>query len=170
MSICDLLPDLVECTDFAKYNEYRSQLYEIFLDTFVNHSVIWDGKVVAVNTAPEEDGLMKGFTHITGRKYSKSKKRYPDFRRSERILWIKPMIEASIDICPSCVDNLLCDGVKIWTRPFKNQLRTVFLLEEQSYVVIIEERPHHYQLITAFYIDDDNEMNDFLNSYDKYKN
>lgn len=170
MSTCELLPDLVECTDFSKYAAYRDEIYQIFLDTFIRGSVIWENKVVAVNTAREDDGLLKGFTHITGRDYSKNKKRYPDFRRSERINWIKPMIEDSLTVCPKCVSDITCSGIKVWTKPYKNTTRTIFLSEEESYVVIIEKKKRFYFLITAFYIDDDNEMNDFLNSYEKYKN
>lgn len=167
MSVCDLLPDLIECDDFSKYNEYRDRIYQVFLDTFINSSVVYDNCLVTVNRSPDNDGYPKGFDHITGRDYAKNKTRFPDFRRSERIGWIKPMIEESTDICPKCSE---CDGIKIWTRPYKNKTRTIFLSEEESYVVILEKKKHLYMLITAFYIDDDNEMNDFINSYEQYKN
>lgn len=167
MSVCDLLPDLIQCTDFAKYNEYRAKIYKIYTETFISSSVVWDNKVITVNTDLDEDGFPKGFRHITGRDYSKDGTRYPDFRRSERIMWIKPMIEDSKDVCPACAE---CDGIKIWTRPHNNKQRTIFLSEEESYVVIIERKKFFFILITAFYIDDENEMNDFLVSYEKYKN
>ncbi|MDO4177075.1 MAG: hypothetical protein Q4D99_06340 [Bacillota bacterium] len=77
------------------------------------------------------------------------------------------MIEDSSVVCPACLE---CDGIKIWTRPYKNKTRTIFLSEEESYVVILEKKKSFYLLITAFYIDDENEMNDFLNSYEKCKN
>ena len=83
-----------------------------------------------------------------------------------RMWWIRAFIENY-----NCDSSLCeeCDGVKVWREPFKSRTRVHILLEEERYVVILEEREKYFLLITAFYLDYDNALQKQLKHYEQYK-
>lgn len=115
---------------------------------------------------PIEYGKEDAFFHTTCKDYRGQGERAPDFRRCERIRWIRAFIENYNCDASLCEE---CDGVKVWREPFKSRTRVHILLEEERYVVILEEREKYFLLITAFYLDYDNALQKQLKHYEQYK-
>ena len=97
MDKCKWLPDIVECTDFNKWNEYLDSIYEIFKKDFVDNRPIFEGKGVNFRKAPMDGKYEHTFIHLTHKdEYhtsSNPNERLPDPRRAERIGWNKAIIE-----------------------------------------------------------------------------
>ena len=167
MSDC-WVPALRECEDLANYSAYLEELYAIFKRDFIDSQPTYDNAIVDVRRTPYDKGKEDGFWHVTCKDYHTGGQRNADLRRCERIGWIRPTIE-NCDCHKWCSD---CSGVLVWREPYKDTFRIHFLLKDERYLVIIEPRRTYYVLITAFYIEDDNEyyLRKQLNQYEKYKN
>ena len=84
----------------------------------------------------------------------------------ERIRWVRAFIENYDCDLSKCED---CDGVKIWNEPYKSKTRVHLLLEEERYMVVLEERKGYFLLITAFYLDYDHALQKQLKHYKQYR-
>lgn len=166
MCYCEELPELEFCEDLNSWHEYQENIYKIFCDDFINGYPLFRGKQVKIRYAPIEHGKEEGFFHVTCQDYSKTKDRAPDFRRCERIRWVRWFIENYNCELKKCVK---CSGVKIWDEPYKNTYRTHILLEEERYMVVLENRAGYTLLITAFYFDQDHALRKKLKKYNQYK-
>lgn len=160
------LPGLEEYDGYADWSAYETRLYEIFKDDFINHHPDFEGKRVAIRKHPIEYGKEEAFFHITCQDYQKNNARVPDLRRCERIRWVKAFIENYNCDSTKCVE---CEGVKVWTEPYKNTSRVHILLEEEKYIVVIERRETYNLLITAFYFDHEHALKKKLKHYEKFK-
>lgn len=159
------LPKLEEMNDFSTCNEYEDALYYIFFDDLIKNTLYFNGKPVRTRKHPMYNDKEEAFFHVTCCDFNKDGDRNPDFRRCERIRWIRKFIEMP-DCTPyPCND---CDGIKIWTEPYKSKFRTHLLLEEERYMVILEERDKYYLLITAYYMEYDHTLDKQLKHYMKY--
>ena len=145
---------------------YEAALYRIFKRDFIDSHPFYNNTRVSVKHYPIEYGKEEAFFHTTCKDYVGGGNRVPDFRRCERIRWIRAFIE-NYDCDPTRCED--CDGVKVWTEPFKSKLRVHFLLEEERYMVILEKRKDYYLLITAFYLDYDNALRKQLKHYEMYR-
>lgn len=163
---CESLPEIIELSsfggDFSKYQEF---LYnEIFLKQLYNYKLQYNNKLVELKRSPLYEGKEDSFFHLTCKIFEKnSLERTPDFRRSERLCWLKPAIE--IDHGKLCQKECFL----VYKRPFKRKTRICFLNPIDRYFVVLEERPGSYLLITAFYIDYDNMLEKKIKEYEKYK-
>lgn len=126
-----------------------SRLYEIFNAgfkrdgcVFEGASVRWDGRILA-GEAYEE-----GFWHLISRVENKTGIRRFDPRRAERLPWCKPVI-----------DNAADAAVTVWRyrAPRKDRQRIYLWLEEQDYVIVLDEDVMQMVkstfIVTAFYVD-----------------
>lgn len=166
MQNCTWLPDLVFCNDLNNWQEYENVIYAIFTQDFVRSHPSFDGKKVNIRKHPIEQGKEEAFFHVTCQDYSKAGNRVPDLRRCERIRWVRSFIEnynCDSSQCPEC------DGIKIWNEPYKMYTRTHILLEEERYMVVVENRETYSLLITAFYFDMDHKLNKALKRYYRAK-
>ena len=146
---------------------YEAILYGIFRADFVDSRPIFEGKPVNIRRHPMEYNKEEAFFHVTCSDYRKDNNRIPDFRRCERIRWVKSFIENYNCDPTNCPD---CDGVKVWEEPAGTNERVHLLLEEERYLVVIERRESYCLLITAFYMDHDNSLSKRLKHYDLYRN
>lgn len=162
------IPELETQDKFSDYISYENNLYQIFKSDFIDSSPVYNNAIVDIRRTPYDKGKEDGFWHVTCREYKTGAKRQPDYRRQERIRWIRSTIENYN--CNTVCDD--CSGVKVWNEPFKDSIRIHFLLEDERYLVIIEPRSTYYVLVTAFYIDDDKEwyLRKQLEQFEKYKN
>lgn len=161
---CPWLPDLVLYEDLSAWQEYEKILYSIFSSDFIKSRPYYKGKPVFIRKHPIEQGKEEAFFHVTCQDYDKNGNRLPDLRRCERIRWVRSFIEnydCDPTKCPSC------DGVKVWQEPYKMYSRTFILLEEERYIVIIENREEYNLLITAFYFDREHRLKKTLKRYEK---
>ncbi len=146
--------------------EYEDALYSIFKHDFLDTYPKFEGIRVSVKHYPIENGKEDAFFHITCKDYKGNGIREPDLRRCERIRWIRAFIENYKCDASLCSE---CDGVKLWREPYKNRVRIHILLEEERYVVILEERKTYFLLITAFYLDYEHALQKQLKHYGQYK-
>lgn len=161
------LPALVYYDDYGgDWTAYQDALYTIFKADFLDDRPYFEGKVVSIRKQPIEYGKEEAFFHVTCQDYLKDGKRVPDFRRCERISWVRSFIE-EYQCDPALCDA--CDGIKVWREPYKSTFRVHLLFEEEQYIVILEPREKYCLLITAFYIEYDHSMQKQLKNYARYK-
>lgn len=163
---CKWLPPLVIYNPNDGWEKYENTIYAIFCKDFKESYPYFKNKKVKIRFHPIEYGKEEAFFHITCKDYFKDGDRVPDLRRCERIRWPRKFIE-NYDCNIQCN---LCDGIKMWDKPYKNTVRTHLLLEEEKYIVVLEKRKNYYLLITAFYIEQQHQLDKKLKEYDKYKN
>ncbi len=165
MNNCWLPP--LECFNgnLCDWNIYQEKIYNIFKKDFIESFPYFQGLQVNIRKQPISYGKEEAFFHITCQDFSKDGHRNPDFRRCERIRWVRAFIE-NYQCNPNLCDS--CDGIKVWKEPYKNTERVHILLEEERYIVVIELRKKYCLLVTAFYLDQDHALQKKLNHYNMY--
>lgn len=154
-------------------NDTYEMLYSVFCQDFVGPRPRYAGHQVWYY--PDmEDGKEKIFWHLTSRE-EKAKpvprrmrhivgaaqqpaQRYPDLRRSERLPWVRPLIE-----------NATQPVVLAWDYQEGNgDIHTYVWLKDSDFVVIMKKYPDgRRRLITSFYVDKDYKRQDFERKYAK---
>ena len=161
------LPSLEYFSDYNNdWSSYESALYDIFKTDFIDSHPSYKNLRVNVKRYPIEYNKEEAFFHTTCKDYSNNGDRVPDFRRCERVRWIRAFIEnydCDVSKCEAC------DGVKVWNEPYKSKTRVHLLLEEERYIVVLEKRENYYLLITAFYLDYDHALKKQLQHYRQYQ-
>lgn len=161
------LPQLEYYEDYDNdYPQYQNNLYEIFSKDFIKSRPVFEEKQVNIRRHPIEYGKEEAFFHVTCQDYLKSGERVPDFRRCERIRWVRAFIE-NYNCNPKLCEE--CEGIKVWSEPHKNTTRVHMLLEEERYMVVVERRESYCLLITAFYFEEDHSLRKKLKRYAEYK-
>ncbi len=150
----------------SDWKVYQEALYSIFRYDFVDGKPSFEGKQVNIRKHPMEYGKEEAFFHVTCQDYLKDGERVPDFRRCERIKWVRSFIE-NYQCDPTHCDS--CDGIKVWSEPYKSTTRVHLLLEEERYIVVLERRKSYCLLITAFYFKHDHSLKAKIKHYEKYK-
>lgn len=158
------IPDLLLFTDFGSdYSKYEDALYSIFKRDFIDSKPYFRGLPIKIREYPKEFGKEEAFFHITCQDFFKTHDRNPDFRRCERIEWCRKFIENYECSGYSCID---CSGIKIWDEKSGSRMRVCLLSEECRYIVVLEQRKDYYQLITAYYIEEDHSLRKKLRHYE----
>lgn len=161
------LPKL-ECYDEYgnDWPTYEAAIYEVFWNDFISSYPLFNGVRVSVKHYPKENDKEEAFYHTTCKDYTGGGIRVPDFRRCERIRWIRAFIE-NYDCDPLLCEN--CEGVKVWNEPYKGKIRVHILLEKEKYLVVLEKHNEYYLLITAFYLDYEHALEKQLRRYEQYR-
>ena len=159
------------CLEFLEnYNNdwkvYESALYKIFTADFIDSKPTFEGKQINIRKYPFEYNREEAYFHVTCKDYTKNRNRAPDFRRCERIRWIRSFIENYKCDPIDCPD---CDGIKVWEELRGTCKNVLLLLEEERYLVIIECRKKYCLLTTAFYLEEDHELEKRLKRYAAYR-
>lgn len=164
MSKC-FLPDLFDFSS-GDWDSYYDDVYTIFYNDFVISSPIFNNKSVYIKKKPMVGNKEQCFFHITNYEDYTINDRVPDFRRCERIKWVKKFI-----INYFCDQHYDCSGIHNWVQPFMNKNRIYIFSETNRFLVVLEERDKYYLLITAFYISQKNEKKivELNNNYNKYE-
>lgn len=165
MTKCPALPKIIELSDCnGDPDKYEDHLYyDVFLNDLYNNKMYYNSKRVALKKYPTFNGREASFFHLTCKNYKKGEDRLPDFRRSERLGWIKPGIETNH--IEECGDHCFLSYTKI----VRDKKRVHLLNKEDRYMIVLEEREEYYLLITAFYIDYDKTLERKYKEYIKYK-
>ena len=163
---CPWLPETIPCDNWALFNEYDEELYQIFKADFIDTQPVFEQKAVKIRFHPMVDGKEQAYFHVTSVNYRDDQDRKPDPRRCERIQWIRAFIE-NYQCDSSLCDE--CDGIKVWEEPYKSNQRVYLLLEEEKYMVILERRPQYILLITAYYLNYAHMLEKQLKKYAAYK-
>ncbi len=161
------LPQMEFFDDYGNdWPSYEEALYSIFKADFIDSHPCYKCLRVAVKHYPKEYGKEEAFFHTTCKDYIGDGERVPDFRRCERIRWVRAFIE-NYDCDPSLCEE--CDGVKVWNEPYKSRERVHILLAEERYMVVLEKRDDFFLLITAFYFDYEHALEKQLKHYEQYR-
>lgn len=160
------IPELFPCSDLSKWEEYENEAYRIFKADFIDSHPSFMEKKVQIRRHPIEYEKEEAFWHVTCCDFNKTKDRTPDLRRCERIRWVRAFIENHLCNKLECPE---CEGVLVWGTiyPKSKKPRYKILLEEERYVVIVEERDNYCLLITAYYIEHDSMLRKLRNEYQK---
>ncbi len=147
--------------------QYQEELYKVFSKDFKSVGLKFKGKEVKIRYQPIEYGKEEAFFHITCQDYDKDGERVPDFRRCERISWVRTFIEAADTDSQIEFDGYVYN-LKIWTEQVKNDFRYHILCEEVRFMVVVAERDRYCLLITAFYFEHNHSLDKKLKKYEEY--
>lgn len=154
------LPPKIYYEDYeSDWSKYEIELYSVFREDFIESKPTYNNKVVTIRRHPIEFGKEECFFHVTCVDYNNDGIRVPDFRRCERVRWIRSIIEKADG------DPL---AVLIWKKRYKANYRVHLLCESERYMVVLEEREHYCLLITAFYIEREHTLRKKLKEYTDY--
>ena len=135
--IKNTLPDLIPYS--GDWDTYQENLYQVFQDTICNADLKFQGIRIGIKKHPEYKEKHFTFWHLTS-EGEKEEERTPDFRRCERLTWVKWVIE-------NCDNN---KGVTYWENKRGSQKHLVVWLEEHEYAVILAKRKGYFLLKTAY--------------------
>jgi len=138
------LPEMLEVNPWTG-DTYES-LYQLFCDTLKDVRLVYRGSKVWF--FPEiEDGKEKIFWHLTSRDDKEAGERLPDLRRSERLPWVRPMLD-----WPDRAEILDWDFEEA-----DGTIKTYVWLKDHDFVVIMKKFPDETRrLITSFWIEYNN--------------
>ena len=134
------LPLLVQSEDHGGgWQRYIDAVYAVFNRDFIASQPKFNGLWVRCRR-DLLDGKEAAFWHCTSEGPNETN-RTPDFRRCERIGWVRAII-----------DHVDDPKVDVWQKHKKRDQRC-YLWFDEIYLVVLGHRRKHYQLITAFCTD-----------------
>ena len=137
----DWLPPLVLLSDYGgDWGAYLEAVYACFRQDFVESRTVFQGRRLALKRHPLAQGKEATFWHLTSEGSDESS-RTPDFRRCERIRWLKPIIENAGD-----------PKLKHWVSVKRNEDRHHIWFEDEDYLVVLADRRGYLLLWTAFLV------------------
>lgn len=162
------LPDIMECDNFSNINVYMDRLYDnVFKKDFISGHVTFNGMKVCIRREPMDGNREHGFIHMTHEDFSHNSgdlnDRVPDFRRSERLPWVKYIIENY-----DCAMRNRCGKILFWEEMYRGYVRVHLLYEEERFLVVLEKRKYGYFIITSFYLDKEWEFEKRKRKYQQY--
>lgn len=129
--------------DASKWAEYENLIYEAFMDSFVRPLVEFRGWKVSAQFRPETKGKGFSFWHTISEaldpKNRNEEDRIPNFRRCERIRWIRWVIE-----------NAESDGFLWWENSRGRDTHVVIWAKGYDFAVVLAKRKNYYLLKTAY--------------------
>ena len=151
--VCKWLSPIITLEQYNNnWEDYNSELYNIFLNDFIKNKIYYKGKKVEVRINPKQNNYEHAFIHLTcisTKATSDPNDRLPDLRRCERIKWNREIIENS-----NCKDNCVgCKKVLYYEQYYKNNVRINLVFIDAKFKVILEKRDRYYLLITGYYIE-----------------
>lgn len=135
------------------FREIIQILYAIFEKDIKYGQLKYQGCKVGFSRKVKPDGLgyEEIFWHLVTREDKITAERYLDYRRAEKLPWIKAMIKHQNDAC-----------LKVWDYQegsIKKGVRTYIWLENWDFVVILQKiqrtKVAIYNIITSFHLDGD---------------
>ena len=158
------LPDIIQFGDYGgDWNRYLEVVYDCFRQDFKgsHRQLTFRDKPVRTSYHPAYENKDYSFWHLI-QEGEIEDERTPDFRRCERIGWIRAIIENADD-----------DLVRVWenvrVRRRGNERRVLLWLNEE-YLVVLGDRGTYWSLVTAYATDRTNRINKLRKEYEAYKN
>lgn len=154
------LPELVLLSNYkGDYAAYLEAVYAYFKLDLVDESVYFQGNRIALKKHPQFQDKEYVFWHVTS-EGNVEEERIPDFRRCERIRWIRPIIERA---------DANDSAIKVWKNQRKGDQRICLWLEQENYLVVLAERQGYTLLWTAYLTDRNHTRAKLLKEYNTYK-
>ena len=157
--ICTWLPPIIKLETFSgDWDKYYKNLYEKFVNDFIEKPLYFNNKIVQVRINPKQNNYEHAFIHLTCETMKDGitlNDRIPDLRRCERIGWNRAIIN-NYPCTNSCKN---CDKILYYEEYYKNTIRISLLFYDVRFKVILEQRENYYLLITGYYIKYDFRLN-----------
>lgn len=150
-------------------------LYEIFHRDFVSSRTYLADKIyINPRSHNKDEGKEKDFWHLTTREIKEKVwvnrrpvwqvvDRYPDFRRSERLEWVKQILT-----------NHSHESIKMFYHRETNKKRDIRLYlwaYDSDFVVILQKLGKSSSfLVTSFYVDNEGKVEEYKKRYENYSN
>lgn len=163
------LPDTIPCENIMEWNTYLNMLYDdVFKPDFLDSFPTFRGWRVLIRKEPRDGAWEHGFTHMTHEDIRHSLEdpndRVPDLRRSERLNWVRVIIEHD-----RCLTEYQCERIWYWEEMFRGRVRIHLLFAEERFLVVLERAKSVYFIITSLYLEKDWEMEKRRKKYERYK-
>lgn len=149
------LPPMFEMSPWSE--SLMELLYALFKRDFIDNQANYADYPVWFFPQKDRD-KEEIFWHLVEREDPpKSGNRYPDFRRSERLPWARPML-----------DNLSEPDVLHWDYEEGNRdIHTYVWLKDHDYLIVMKKYKNgQRRLITAYYLNYDNARRKLLKKYE----
>jgi len=151
------LPDKITLVEFGgSFESFHKAVYEIFKKDFVDSKPTFEGKKLKLKKYPIVDDKEYTFYHFTHDGENEDE-RQPNLRRMERIGFIKPMI-----------NNSKSEKLKVWRNKRGTKERILIYHEEESFLVVLEDRGEYILPWTAYYVEHNFRRKKLLAEYDEY--
>lgn len=148
------LPDLILYNrDWDKYEEF---LYSVFRKDFLSSQPMFKGFKVFIIKEPKFKDKEASFWHITSKGKIESK-RTPDFRKCEKIGWIKPIIESYPH-----------QDIKAWKMRGKGRIKICLCYGDWEYLIVFRRIKQGLLLLTAYPIEFNHTKNKLRKQYTSY--
>ena len=153
----DWLPEALRYEDFGgDWEKFFATVYEVFERDFKHSTPNFRWKPLIYDSTIE-DGKEVAFWHVTTSSDEATGERLPDFRRSERISWLRPVIEHPDD-----------KALKVWKNKRGAQTHILLWLEELDYLIVLRETRRRAALVTAIYIDDNHRRRKLREEWERW--
>lgn len=120
------------------WNTYEAELHRIFMLDLVQSDLQFRNKEIRCRQHPVTDGRWATFWHLT-QEGPDEDERTPEFRRCERIRWIRWVIENGVGH----------PEIDEWQNKRGPKINTLLWYQEE-YLVVLGERTNSWLLITAY--------------------
>lgn len=152
------LPPLVTLNEYkGNWEEYLEAIYAYFKADFIDSTTYFKGTRIALKKHPLFQNKEYVFWHVTSEGKIENE-RTPDFRRCERIRWIRPIIEHPDD-----------PAIKIWENQRKGDNRICLWLEDEKYLVVLAKRTGYILLWTAYLVTRSHQQQKLQREYEAYQ-
>ena len=152
-------PPPVKPIEWAKYNQLIDEQYDVFCQDFIFGTVIFADKPITIKPQPTTDKKEDCFWHVVTREFKPGAGREADGQRAARVHWLRPIIE-----------NFENSIVTYFVSPSaKDRPRHYFWLKEDTYLLIIEEAPKRFYIVTAYMVDKKYMKEDLEKKFNSYR-
>lgn len=157
------LPELLLLEDFAgDPKRYLEAAYQIFQRDFEHSKPKFGTYKVNLKWMPIFQGKSATFWHMISEGKEEAD-RTPDFRRLERIGWVKPILEAFQETKPTEQAKLYW-----WIELRGNEQRYHITLTDFSYLVVVVKRKNFVLPWTAFYVEYGHQRRKYKKRYEEF--
>lgn len=140
------------------WQKYEDALYKIYLEDLFKNPPIYLGMPVKTKYHPPYKNRAFTFWHITHEGKDEST-REPDFRRCERLCWIKPVINN--------YGSFSCWSKKVLVKG-KQRERHFIWHSKEKFLIVLEKHKTNFLLITAYLIEHESRAKKYDKEYEKY--
>jgi hypothetical protein len=151
------LPPLINLSEYnGDWEEYEKALYKIFTNGFISSRPSFRGRPLKLKRYPLTRDKESTYWHLI-QEGEVEEERTPDLRRCERLRWVRAVIENDAD-----------ENVKVWVQRRNSRKRICMWLENEEYMVILDDRNKYLLLWTAFMVDRPHQKRKYRKEYEDW--
>jgi len=150
------LPDLILYN--GSWDKYEETLYSVFKKDFIDNQPNLKKYKIFIIIEPKFKEKEWSFWHITSEGDVESK-RTQDFRKCEKIGWIKPIIESYPH-----------QDIKAWRTKEKGRIKICLCYGNWEYLIVLKRIKKGFLLITAYPVEYSNTKRKLKKQYMDFKN